>query len=65
MSTESTLWRQRAAADRNAAEAEPLANARERLETSAASYDKLASHAEGADVARAKRLAAKAAGESS
>lgn len=62
MSTESTLWRQRAAADREAAEAETLANARERLERSAASYDKLAAHAEGAEAARAKTAAAKAEG---
>ncbi|RYY17553.1 MAG: hypothetical protein EON55_01885 [Alphaproteobacteria bacterium] len=59
MTTESVMWRKRAEADRLAAEREPLAHARARLEQSAASYDRLARSAEQVEANRVRRQAGK------
>lgn len=64
MSTESSMWRKRAVADREAAAHEPLANVRERLAHSAAQYERLADQAEHIEANRLRLRAVKTAAHS-
>jgi hypothetical protein len=59
MIAESIQWRNRAAADREAAAREPTQNARNRLLYSAEMHEQIAAHAEEAEAARARIQAAK------